>query len=127
VKGRFEKPDDLIDRSKFCRKGEQTVPKFRIPKAGRIAAGILCAMTLAVLLFSAFYIAAEADHHCEGHDCPVCACIHQCENLLHHFGMISAAVLCIVTFSLLTLKLTALHLADFTEITPVTEKVRLNN
>ena len=39
-------------------------------------------MLLVFVLFSAFCIAAEADHDCCGEDCPICACIQMCENTL---------------------------------------------
>ena len=55
-------------------------------RAKRIAAGILALTALVVLLFTAFYPAAEADHDCEGEDCPICACIRQCAAILRGIG-----------------------------------------
>ncbi len=53
-------------------------------------AAALAALILAVTLFSAFFIAEHADHHCKGGDCPVCACIHQCESMLRGCGGVSS-------------------------------------
>ena len=43
-------------------------------------------MMLVIVLLSVFYIAAEAEHECCGEDCPVCACIQQCEATLRCIG-----------------------------------------
>lgn len=51
-------------------------------KSKRIISGSIAFLMLAVMLFSAFYITAEAEHDCSGHDCPICVCIQQCENML---------------------------------------------
>ena len=48
----------------------------------RFAAGAAVFLMLILLLVSAVYVIAEADHECAGEDCPVCACIRQCENNL---------------------------------------------
>nr|MCR5719967.1 hypothetical protein [Lachnospiraceae bacterium] len=55
-------------------------------KVSRITAGIMGLMMLVIVLFSSFYIAAEADHDCCGEDCPICDCIHRCENTLRGIG-----------------------------------------
>lgn len=93
----------------------------------RIAAGIMGLVMLIIVLFSAFFIAAEADHDCTGEDCPICACIAQCENTLHQIGdgaAVQAAVIVPVFFMLIL----AFLFADyFTQETPVSRKVRLNN
>ena len=48
---------------------------YRSANSRKIAAGIMGFMMLAFVLFSAFYIAAEAEHDCEGEGCPICVCI----------------------------------------------------
>ena len=52
----------------------------------KIVAGIAAFAVLFIMLFSSFYICAEADHHCSGEDCPVCACIQICENVIRQMG-----------------------------------------
>ena len=48
----------------------------------RNLAAILCITLIFATLFSFFFIIEEANHHCSGQDCPVCACIHQAERTL---------------------------------------------
>ena len=79
------------------------------------------------MLFSAPFIAIEADHDCTGEDCPICACIAQCENTLHQIGdgaAVQAAVIVPVFFMLI---LAFLFADNFTQETLVSRKVRLNN
>lgn len=93
----------------------------------RIAAGIMGLVMLIIVLFSAFFIAAEADHDCTGEDCPICACIGQCENMLRGIGDGTAAPLSAVIPVLLILFFAALLVAEFSQETLITKKVRLNN
>lgn len=44
----------------------------------RILSGACAALLLAVTVFSSLFVAAEADHDCTGHDCPVCCEIQNC-------------------------------------------------
>ena len=96
-------------------------------KANRIAAGIMSIMLLVIVLFSSFYIAAEADHDCTGEDCPICACIQQCDNTLRRIGNGSAAQSSAVVPVLFILFVSALFVAEFSQETLVSRKVRLNN
>ncbi len=99
----------------------------KISRNKRIAAGVIGLMLLVVMLFSTFYIAAEADHDCTGEDCPICTCIQQCENTLHKIGngiAVQVAIILPVIFMLISAFLFA---ADFPQETLVSRKVRLNN
>ena len=93
----------------------------------RILAGFMGMLFLCAMLFSAFYIAAESHHDCEGEDCPICACIDQCEGVLYRVSddaPAAAAVLLPVLFLFLCeLSQTSCILQE----TPVSRKVRLNN
>ncbi len=96
-------------------------------KISRVFACIVAAMVLFVVLFSAFFIVSHADHDCTGEDCPVCACMQQCENILHGVdeGSIYAAsgilpVILIVGFILASF---CIVISD----TPVSAKVRIND
>jgi len=50
-------------------------------RIGRIAL-ILCLVYCFAIAFSAFFIAAEADHPCVGEGCPICHEIRSCLHLL---------------------------------------------
>ena len=52
---------------------------------------LLAAVLAVVMLFSAVYIAVEADHDCFGDDCAICRQISICENLLKSLGLAGAA------------------------------------
>ena len=98
-----------------------------MPVHKRIAAGIMGILMLFIILFSAFYIAAEADHDCTVEDCPICACVQQCENTLHQMGdgiASCAAVIIPIVFLLVFIFLFA---PLFSQETLVSRKVRLNN
>ncbi len=93
----------------------------------RIVAGILGMLMLFFTLFSAFYIIAEADHDCTGDDCPICACIHQCEDTIYQTAdriVPQITIVLPVTFILVTV----FHFAiRFSQETLVSRKIRLNN
>ena len=93
----------------------------------RITAGILGIMMLFVVMFSAFFLAAEVDHDCSGEDCPICACIEQCEQTLHSFAGGKVFLL----IALLPLLLLVLFTADYSPVilrdTPISRKIRLNH
>ena len=99
----------------------------RFCKSGKLTAGIISVMMLLFVLLSSFYIAAEANHDCAGHDCPVCACVQQCEDSLHRVfdGLTAQAaafipVVCCVLPALFTAPTFACE-------TLVSKKIRLNN
>ncbi len=92
----------------------------------RITAGIMGLMMLVVVVFSAFYIAAEADHDCSGEDCPICACIHHCENTLRGFCSGIAQISAVAPVFLI-LPAAAFGIAAVSQDTLVSRKVRLNN
>ncbi len=93
----------------------------------RIAAGALCALLAAALLFSAFFAAAEADHDCSGEDCPVCACVRMCERTLRGLGGGRIVLLSCAAPAFFLFFAAAFTAASFPRETPVSGKVRLNN
>ena len=96
-------------------------------KVLRITAGIMGLMMLFIVLFSAFYIAAETDHDCCGEDCPICACIHQCENTLRGIGGGVAVRSGAVAPVIFVFFVAAFVITAVSQDTLVSRKVRLNN
>ena len=61
-------------------------------KKKRSAALLLAVTVLFVMLYSALFIAAEADHDCVGENCPICYQINVCQNTLKNLSLaVSAA------------------------------------
>lgn len=63
---------------------------------------LLAAVLAVVMLFSAVYIAVEADHDCSGEDCAICHQIGVCENLLKSLGLAGAvaAITAVLTYTM---------------------------
>lgn len=93
----------------------------------RIAAGIMGLMMLVFVLFSAFYIAVEADHDCCGEGCPICACIQMCENTLREIVGRTIAKLSALSPVLCIFLIAATFAASIPQETLVSGKVRLND
>lgn len=72
----------------------------------RDMSAVLALLLALMLLFSALFIALEADHDCAGEDCAICAQISMCENLLQQLTLallaLAAAGVSCAAFSLLT-------------------------
>ena len=82
---------------------------------------------LLVILLAGVFIVMEADHDCEGEDCPVCECLEQCQAALHQTG--NTPFICITTYFSALLLIAGIILpvkVTFKE-TPVSTKVRLND
>ena len=56
-------------------------------KKKRIISLAVAAAVFFVMLCSAFYIAAEANHDCVGENCPICYHISVCENTLRNLSL----------------------------------------
>lgn len=106
---------------------ETAMASSRVSDHKRIAAGILGAVMLFIMLFSAYYISAQANHGCIGEDCPICACIAQCESTLRQIGTGMALQIAFVLSAAILLASCCLCASVIREETPVTRKVRLNN
>lgn len=100
---------------------------LRRVNSNKIIAGVMGIMMLLVVLVSASYVAVESGHDCTGEECPICACINQCESTLREVGggvdFQSESVLP-VFFILIMAVPGSLSL---TAETPVSRKIRLNN
>jgi len=60
-------------------------------KRFRLLTGLLAVVLVLVMLSSAGYIAAEAEHDCSGENCAICHQINACENLLKSIGLAGSA------------------------------------
>ena len=56
-------------------------------KKKRIISLIIAVAVFFVMLYSALYIAAEANHDCVGENCPICYQISVCENTLKNLSL----------------------------------------
>lgn len=100
---------------------------LRRVNSNKIIAAIMGVMMLVVVLVSASYVAVEAVHDCTGEDCPICACINQCENTLRQVGggVDFQADTVLPVFFILIMAVPAA--VSLTAETPVSRKIRLNN
>lgn len=93
----------------------------------RFTAVFLSVLLLVTVVLATFYIAEESDHHCSGDDCPICLCLHQCENIVQTlYGGDTpspAAGAAAVFFAVLSLIFSYFAAAD----TLIVRKVRMNN
>ena len=100
---------------------------FNRPKYKKSAAALLCLLLLAIMLFSAFYIIAESGHDCEDEDCPICACIRQCERTIHQ-ACAGTAVKTTVFFPVVFMILAVFFKTSIClQESLVSQKVRLNS
>ena len=63
----------------------------------RMTALALCACMLLVLFTSSAYIMLEADHHCLGEDCEICANILNVIHIVNSFALLGAVLLLLFT------------------------------
>ncbi len=93
----------------------------------RHATGFLCLLLLILLLFCTLLSALEAHHDFCGENCWVCACIRLCERLLD--SLLGGALLRLIgTISVLAVLFRAADSAlQAPCVTPISQKIRLNN
>ena len=98
-----------------------------LSKGKRIAAAFMGLMLLLALLFSAVYIAAEAEHDCTGEHCHICAALQLCKGVLNQFqgGAIPRGI-CVAPLLLFSLG-GLLFTCPEIQLTLISQKVRLNN
>ena len=90
-------------------------------------AAITAIAMLLVILLAGIFIALEADHDCEGEDCPVCECMEQCQSTLNQLGSVSVTGMAVL-FPILLLIASGIHFVRVVRReTPVSIKVQLNN
>ena len=92
----------------------------------RVLSALAAFAMLSVILLASIFIVMEADHDCDGEECPVCQCLEQCQNALHQLSMVTAAV-SVSTALAFFLTTTVFRFERVTrKDTPVSAKVRLN-
>ncbi len=96
-------------------------------KKKRIISLVVAVAVFFVMLYSALYIAAEANHDCVGENCPICYQISVCENTLKNLSLAVCAVAFAAAFTY-TLCRSISACADVTPIyTLVSLKVKLTD
>ena len=88
---------------------------------------LLAAVLAVVMLFSAVYIAVEADHDCSGEDCAICHQIGVCENLLKSLGLAGAAAAISAAFTYTVCRAILPRTEMNGTLTLVALKVKLSN
>ena len=101
--------------------------KSDVRKGIRVLSGVICALLLAVTLFSVSYIAMEAGHRCECEECPICACIEICEAAINQVGSAFAVIIVAVLGLLSFISSSDTVICHIIRQTPVTYKIRMNN
>ena len=96
-------------------------------KKKRIISLVVAVAVIFVMLYSALYIAAEANHDCVGENCPICYQISVCENTLKNLSLAVCAVAFAAAFTY-TLCRSISACSDFaTSCTLVSLKVKLTD
>ncbi len=62
-------------------------------RKNRIMAILLFSAVLFVIVFSAFFVAVQAEHNCVGEDCLICAQIDICQNTVKLMGFSAVLVI----------------------------------
>ncbi len=100
---------------------------FISDKVKRISCGAAALLFFALLALSAVFLAAEAQHDCEGEGCHVCARMQECVNALRRAGGPLPSFFAAALGAFLLLLALAAPVFIFARVTPVSGKVRLNN
>lgn len=96
-------------------------------KKQRTTALIVSVLILMISLFSIFFIVEEGNHDCTGQDCPICACMQQAEQVIRNLGTgLYAAETGVLIVSLIYGLAISIDEA-ISVLTPVNQKVRMNN
>lgn len=87
---------------------------------------VLAAVLIGCLVCVPCAIALEGDHDCSGEDCPVCAFISICENVIKALGVVLAVVL-LTGAILFVLPRFRNRMGFYRVVSPVYLKVKLSN
>ena len=103
---------------------------MRIPMTSgvrKLAAGLLSLVLVLVVLLSAYCIAVESGHDCEGEECAVCECIRQCKSALHPICNGAVMLLAAIIPAICLLLRARIEVCGILRDTPISRKVRLND
>ena len=93
----------------------------------RINALLMATIMIVIVLFFSFFIATETHHDCTGEDCPICACVSQCEETIRQVGSGVVIQTTIIEYVVVTILIAFGFINSLHAITPITTKVRLND
>ena len=96
-------------------------------KRNRIAALLLAVTILVIMLYSAFFVAAEADHDCVGEGCPICYQIDACQNTPKSLSLAVCVTAVAVAFTYILCRCISLCTDYAQRDTLVSLKVKLSN
>ncbi len=92
----------------------------------KIYSWITVVVLVVTVLFFSFFLILESTHHCNDGDCPICACLQVCEQVLHQIGdgaFVSIAMTAL-TFFFVSVVIGVESFATINSL--VAQKVRLN-
>ncbi len=96
-------------------------------KAGKTAAGVIAFLLVFVLLFSLFFIVAEAGHDCVNDDCAICRIVAVAEDGLKKTALLFCALVIFAAVCLTAGKPLPVFAAASPSFNPVLLKVKLSN
>lgn len=95
-------------------------------KRERIVAAVLAALAVLVMLSSAFFIVAHAEHDCEGEDCPICEQLCACVKSFQRFTITVLVAAAVALTCACDIRLGG-KVCAFAPSTPILLKVKLSN
>ena len=105
----------------------RVVSRMERKKRNRIAALLLAVTILVIMLYSAFFVAAEADHDCVGEGCPICYQVDACQNTLKSLSLAVCATAVAVAFTYTLCRSISACAAVIPNYTLVSLKVKLTD
>lgn len=96
-------------------------------KKMKIAAILLAVTVFVVMLFSALFIAAEADHECIGNGCPICCQISACRDTLKNLSLAVFAAAVTAAFSYTLYRTVSVFADTLSSRTLISLKVKLTD
>ena len=93
----------------------------------KIVSILIGMMMLLMILTSAYFLAHEAMHKCDDEDCPVCECIHICEEALKRLSNASEVFVALMMFGVILSADNEIYEPLLMITTPVNRKIRLND
>ena len=96
-------------------------------KRNRIAALLLAVTIPVIMLYSAFFVGAEADHDCVGEGCQICYQVDACQNTLKSLSLAVCVTAVAVAFTYTLCRCISLCMDYAQRDTLVSLKVKLSN